>query len=143
MKKKLTATDLMVGDWVMYNPNVFIEDEYEPPKKPYPERIETGEEIDCAIEECYFPIPLTVDILLKNGWIEESEGVFTYFKSAADGFIKIRLEDRDDGEWRLLVVNYDKFNDSDIFFSIDKSFLKVHQLQHAMKLCGIKKEIEL
>ena len=29
----LTEKELMIGDWVMYNPNVFIEDEYESTKK--------------------------------------------------------------------------------------------------------------
>ena len=38
----LTRKELMLGDWVMYNPNVFIEDEYEPAKDSYPTKIESG-----------------------------------------------------------------------------------------------------
>ena len=45
----LTRKELMLGDWVMYNPNVFIEDEYEPAKDSYPTKIESGEDIDLAI----------------------------------------------------------------------------------------------
>ena len=59
----LTGKEIMVGDWVMYNPNVFIEDEYEPTKEWFPTQINSGEDIDLAIEGCYTPIPLTTDIL--------------------------------------------------------------------------------
>ena len=62
----LTEKELMIGDWVMYNPNVFIEDEYEPYQEWYPMKITSGEGIELAIEGCYAPIPLTTDILVKN-----------------------------------------------------------------------------
>lgn len=52
----------------MYNPNVFIEDEYEPSKEWFPTRINNGEDIDLAIEGCYMPIPITMQILEKNGF---------------------------------------------------------------------------
>lgn len=55
----MKPNELMVGDWVMYNPNVFVEDEYEPTKECYPTRISNGADIDLAVEGCYTPIPLT------------------------------------------------------------------------------------
>ena len=68
--KTLTEKDLMIGDWVMYDPNVFIEDEYEPHKEPYPSQIQSAEEIADAVNECYSPLPLTAEILEKNGFIK-------------------------------------------------------------------------
>ena len=70
---KLTAQDLQIGDWVMYNPNVFIEDEYVPTQEQYPTQIKNGEDIDLAIEGCYTPIPITPEIL-ENNEFEYQEG---------------------------------------------------------------------
>ena len=133
----------MIGDWVMYNPNVFIEDEYEPTKECYPTRIQSGDDIDLAEESCYSPIPLTKEILEKNGFEKISKELYVYYNRAGDGYIKVRLSDLQDGEWELSVDNYDKFNDSHSQFTIDRCFLKVNELQHALRLCGINKEIEI
>lgn len=139
----MEAKDLQIGDWVMYNPNAFIEDEYEPTKEWFPTQINSGEDIDLAIENCYASIPLTPEILEKNGFENISKELYMYYSSAADGYIKVRLYDLLDGEWGLSIDNYDKFNDSHVRYTFDRCFLKVHKLQHALKLCGIDKEIEL
>lgn len=89
------------------------------------------------------PIPLTPEILLKNEFNKLSNELYVSYSSAEDGYIKIRLCDLQDGEWELLVDNYDKFNDSHSTFSNDRCFLKVHELQHALRFCGIEKEIVL
>lgn len=123
----LTGNELMIGDWVMYNPNVFIEDEYESTKEWFPTQINSGEDIDLAIEGCYDSIPLTTEILEKNGFIES------------------HVNER----FSLYTLIYD-----DISFSLKYvrsvfqwlgplDFKYVHELQHALKLCGIKKEIAL
>ena len=129
--KKLTCCDLMIGDWVMYDPNVFIEDEYEPYKEPYPCQIESGVQIDDAVNECYSPIPLTVEILEKNG-----------FKKHRDIFYR-------------LAIHIDEFNgfmftlgkDLDGVFCLQSNrfvrFTYVHELQHALRLCGVDNEIVL
>ena len=118
--------ELMIGDWVMYNPNVFIEDEYEPTKDCYPIQIKNGEDIDLAIEDCYNHIPLTVEILEKNGWIRESWVNYRqeWWLNAKDFYI-IRNSDRDVLHHEFLKFNY------------------VHELQHALRVCNIDKEIEL
>lgn len=119
----------MVGDWVMYDPNVFIEDEYEPTHKMYPAKIESGEDIDCAINDCYSPIPLTVEILYKNG-----------FDCDEDGFIS----------YNEFAINFgrDPFEEGPnlLFVWVGNSHVElhyVHELQHALRLCQIEKEIEI
>jgi hypothetical protein len=72
------------------------------------------------------PIPLTLEILEKNGFTKHAYGFsFQYLKL--------------DGNLR---------NDDTVYFTItisgkDITIDYVHQLQHALRLCGIKKEIEL
>lgn len=124
----LTEKELMIDDWVMYNPNVFIEDEYESVKEWFPVRINSGEDIDLAIEGCYTPIPLTTDILEKNGFRKEldDDGVHFSYTLITDG-ISFSLK------YALSVFQW--------LGPLD--FKYVHELQHALKLCEIKKEIEL
>ena len=124
----LTEKELMIGDWVMYNPNVFIEDEYEPYQEWYPMKITSGEGIELAIEGCYAPIPLTTDILEKNGFRKEldDDGVHFRYTLITDG-ISFSLK------YVLSVFQW--------LGPLD--FKYVHELQHALRLCGIKKEFEL
>ncbi len=92
-------------------------------------------------------IPTTPKILMKNMFEktldEDDVECYRYYNRAADGYIKITLYDGHDGDWRLEIVNYDKFNDHEISYKNEFSFLKVHELQHALRLCGIEKTIEL
>lgn len=124
----LTEKDLMIGDWVMYNPNVFIEDEYETAKEWFPTQINNGEDIDLAIEGCYAPIPITMQILEKNGFKKglDDDGVHFRYILITDG-ISFSLK------YVLSVFEW--------FGPLD--FKYVHELQHVLRLCGIKKEIEL
>ena len=116
----------MIGDWVMYNPNVFIEDEYEPAKESYPIQITSGEDIDLAIEDCYSSIPITKEILEKNGFVEEH----TY--TAPQSLLYSGLADTDN-LW--IEVSDDGYFEGEIKF--------VHQLQHALRLCGVNREVEI
>lgn len=124
----LTEKEIMIGDWVMYNPNVFIEDEYESAKEWFPTRINNGEDIDLAIEGCYAPIPITMQILEKNGFKKEldDDGVHFRYTLITDG-ISFSLK------YVLSVFEW--------LGPLD--FKYVHELQHVLRLCGIKKEIEL
>ena len=131
--------ELMIGDWVYYNPNVFIEDEYEPTKPIKITKITSGEDIDLAIEGCYSPIPLTPEILEKNG-----------FKHIE----RIPIMGSEIGTWRS-----DKLGGATIkkyLIGIEKTIFcliaghskigdiyHLHELQHALRLCGIEKEITL
>lgn len=51
---KLSIEYLMVGDYVYYDGNVFIEDEYEPAVELEIVKILNGDDIDLAYEECFY-----------------------------------------------------------------------------------------
>ena len=97
--------------------------------------IHLGRRIDdtyyCEREYELEPVPLTPEILEKNGWIKDGHedhfgDSYNYNNSEIWGWID---EDGMDigfqGENTCISVKY------------------VHQLQHALRLCGINKEIEL
>lgn len=129
--------ELQIGDWVWYNPNVFNEDEYELPKGCYPTKIESGEDIDLAIEGCYEPIPITHEILLKNEFMESRQG---------DLFFVVENKNNETlaiisyfPSYRLEIESWD-----DLIGSFESGGIKyIHQLQQAMRLCGITKEIKI
>ena len=79
------------------------------------------------------PIPLTSEILEKNGFIlkEEEEGLY--------GVVVEPYYSRDD-------VPFEVFCDGEpfaIWFKDPVNIKYVHQLQHALRLCEIEKEIVL
>lgn len=130
----LSEKDLMIDDWVMYDPNVFIEDEYVPAKECYPTKIETGEDIDSAVEGCYYPIPITPEILEKNGFVKvENTQASAIMYSFKDTLFRIKVYDFS----QVTIDSYYTGGSCDVFIS------SVHELQHALRLCGISKEIEL
>ena len=131
--KRLKCCDLMIGDYVIFDPNVFNnnEDEYEPTKEPYPCRIESGEQIDKAVNGCYSPIPLTAEILEQNGFVKFRD-IFYRFAVHIDEF---------NGFWFTLGSDFDG-----VFCLQSNRFVRfayVHELQHALRLCGVDKEITL
>lgn len=131
--KTMEAKELMIGDWVLYNPNVFIEDEYEPPKPCYPTKIDSGEDLDLAIEDCYAPIPLTSEILEKNGLEKEAHRYGIY-----DDYYDFEMYEYNDGTW---LVSY---HCCEMQLQNEQLLIcYVHQLQHFMRHCGIEKEIVL
>ena len=124
----MKATDLMIGDWVLYagKPNIITE----------VSEIIHGEATVCFVGNNYManmdeikPIPITKEILEKNGW----KKLETAYWWRGDG-ISVLLDMYDERYgWCL---------------SIDRNHIPfdckyVHQLQQAMRLCGITKEIEL
>lgn len=130
----MKTKELMIGDWV-----------YGTEKKKYGrvDKLDNYELEDCDI----VPIPLTAEILEKNGFLLHNSA--SYFKEYmwttggideyADVYIEVGKDQQDNWRWDNL-----KFKVH--FFSGDVSLMKmhyVHELQHALKLCKIDKEIEL
>ena len=131
----MKAKDLMIGDWV-YNP--FTRKKL---------RLTFGRDIDLTEGLCLEPIPLTAEILEKNGFEElmnESE------VSAA----RFGRKPEPTGVWQYGFGRFDS-----VAYVPDQSFLRikfmegcqadianikyVHELQHALRLCGVEKEINL
>ena len=132
----MKATDLMIGDLVLY---VDREGEIETPCKIHSlnqnrewsaqilnsEFIFQSDNNECSVEECLRPILLTSDILKKNGWVlDEIDGSYRNY----DNHFWIGGRN---APWVIMISN------------ICEEFNYVHELQHALKLCGIEKEIVL
>jgi len=84
------------------------------------------------------PIPLTPKILEKNGWTYNDEDE----KFAPQTWVGggLMLQDADDGGYRIVVTSdYDDEDTNNTPFVI----LYVHELQHALRLRRIEKEIVL
>ena len=98
------------------------------------------------------PIPLTPDILEKNGFVyKEDDRILTggFYQFVGEGkregyFILIKFYDGTIGDAKVLVkihtessyrIGVNGIHSCDIEY--------VHELQHALRLCGIEKEIEL
>lgn len=121
----MDARELMIGDIVMYDPNVFAEDEYEPHHKCYAKKIESGEDIDLSIEGCYEPIPLTREMLELNGFkmrerfqYSEDEWIESFVNLECT--FKVLFSDKDGFLWNGCDINY------------------IHELQQALRLAGFK-----
>lgn len=140
---KIDIRDLRVGNWVYYDPNVFIEDEYEPTKEIEISQIESGEDIDLIIEDCYAPIPLTKEILEKNGFKEGRFGVYSY--RLVDGNDYVYLNDIfTELEYENVCHNYD--DPDEVNYGSNMEFpkpLELHQLQNILRDLGIEKEITI
>lgn len=121
----MKASELMLGDWV-------LETEFD---RNRPARVEIIEPTRVWLEggktytpiDGVKPIPLTAEILEKNGFEKTSRylnGIGTYDYWQIDGFFA--LTSNGNG-FKAMFVNLDY----------------VHQLQHALRLCGIDKDIEI
>ena len=126
----MKANELMIGDWVQDRSGAkmkIMNIEYHCTRVLY-----NGEELilACFEQANLRPIPITPEILEKNGF-KEYDGL--YRLDIADG----------------VFVNAD-FKSKEPFVSVHNTCYRaipicwyLHQLQHALRLCGIDKEIEL
>ena len=132
----MKATDLMIGDWVsIIEPDDFngyigkviitnAEINY------IMVRIPDMHPHDVFVEDLQ-PIELTEEILKKNGFLVDSNGIFYLKENLKFGLKK----DVDYGYWFInRADNYKEYICTCDF---------VHELQHLLKLCKIEKEIEL
>lgn len=149
--------ELRIGDWVLKDLNYYEEDPNYTRLNYQPFKIETGEDIDLACEtncigdaDVYQPMPLTEEILLKNG----------LHGSKKEGHMSC-LVDIAEGDWWSVQVNFNEEWMTEkgwiknirvqscsgaIFNEMSKQTIGgrifyVHELQHLMEDAGIEKEI--
>lgn len=134
----MKANELMIGDWVQGNP---CGQHCDRNNKTYYKiaLLDIGNHCwgysvcGAIVELKYddiFPIPLTPEILKKNG-----------FEKEWDEDIILMVRD-------TIIVetgnNYKLYKDGKMYLrGVLAPLYYVHQLQHALRLCGIEKEIEL
>ncbi len=141
---KLTCQDLMVGDWVNYkSPSS---------GKLHPIKIENiyGVEFNCEVEDWNIisgksisdtePIELTEEILAKNGFIFNNG--YAVLQVSEDTYLDFY---KNEHRLRKVWEGIDEWNNHakvrDVSFVCQCYY--VHEFQHALRLAGVQKEIEL
>lgn len=134
----MKANELMVGDWVR-----IVDDDTDQSFEtritgvsgigniyaPLPD----GEHAYPFGVDCIEPISITPEILEKNFGSARNGGYFE-----GDEFYELFIREINDGTW---IIKHDN-----IEFSLPRQQVMVsyvHELQHALRLCGIDKEIVL
>ena len=141
----MKAKDLMLGDWVVYDGDV----EYINPIKIEGMDIATESLITSDRDDVGFdgiqPIPITPEILKKNGFKLKEEGeTYSEYVSVWDEISIISF-----AFYKETLCGVDTLLECELGFAgglnrIHHCHIKyVHQLQHALRLCGIGKEIRL
>ena len=131
---KLTAQDLQIGDWVLYNnePNIIAE----------VSEIIQGEAEVCFAVSNYManideikPFPITPEILENNGFEKLEEKYYRRFLEEKGYYESVRVYFDEEPNVAVRVLDGSEF----------KGRIKyIHELQQAMRLCNIKgKEIKL
>ena len=129
------AEDLMIGDWLFYkgpfNAFPFKVEQITKNKVGYHAEPNESRIYYVRLCECY-PIPLTPEILEKNGFRKMKWKSNAYVNSESEAaYICFSIGD---------YTNLWGGGDQDYVWITVKH---VHQLQHALRLCGIKKDIQL
>ena len=136
----MKANELMIGDWV-HCPSLVDEVENDNGNMQIKQlRIA---DLDCdSFKELQYneiePIPLTTEILLKNGFKTNGNGITAAFCSEDKHAILEISEHYHYDEIKIEGGFYWTYCEHDII-----RLRYVHDLQHALKLCGIEKQIEL
>lgn len=129
----MKANELMIGDWVLDG------------KKPAQiagimcdDLFETTLSLGVG-GESISPIPLTAEILEKNGFRKDL--MYFYLNIDDEKLLEFYTHEKRLRLWFDGVDEWVKATIKDLLFQCQCKY--VHQLQHALRLCGIEKEIEL
>ena len=129
----LKVSDLSVGDWVrvinQFNAQI---DGYHSVSGSLSLKTRQGNLVHYRLEDIH-PIPITAEILEKNGFVKNGEyNVWSIGNLKDIPFIGISLSRP---SMRVKGLGTDVFLDNKVVY--------VHQLQHALRLAGVDKEINL
>ena len=126
----MKATELMIGDWVG---RVFDDKRIDYRQVDW---IRTGE-IGMRYQKvwaigCIEPIPLTAEILEKDGWERDIDKEWEYNNSHILPHYCYQWEKRN-----VKIEMYAGLEGFTISLIIGRRFYAVHELQHALRLCGL------
>lgn len=151
----LKATNLMIGDWLYAiddngetHPCRVNNLEYDYTNKRDEFSLDfygTGFKPVCPVAFKVEPIPITPEILKQNGFkndFYEEESVADYHTIRLEGYSLKHKIGRIDG-YLVTWCNGGANVTTDLRGCIQKDISYVHELQHALKLCKIDKEITL
>lgn len=130
----MKAKDLMIGDWVVWATRPTKIDAIAEGGFSVHLKDEGWQSID-AIE----PIKLTPEILEKNGF--EIRGKRKYFLVPNDPSLAIKREPIIGANGNSFLIGHFWERNKEFRWFAETDY--VHELQHALRLCGIEKEIEL
>jgi hypothetical protein len=133
----MKANDLMVGDYISVKPSGMpIKVAAVHHKKVAYHAVVN--KLEWVRESLLEPIPLTPDILEKNGWFYNNEDEKFFPQTWVGGGLMLQGAD-DCGYCIVVTSDYDDEDTNVTPFII----LYIHELQHALRLRRIKKEIKL
>lgn len=130
----MDAKDLMIGDWVMTEVGIMRVAQIF--KNHIDCNVPTGSKIwkITTIE----PIPLTPEILEKNGFKRVRDKLGRVFYSIADDYFDLTIDEITDSIWCI------EYDDLEAHFPTCRNLVAhVHELQHVLRLCGVEKEITI
>ena len=140
----MKANELMIGDLVYYSYlNQFVtkvidvcshgEEPFIRCQRDSKDKLSVPGKFEDFHVDILRPILLTTEILEKNGWILKEFGCHKQFQYSFEDY---------DTEI-ILKIDYEKPTFIVSFFRASFELKYVNELQHALKLCGIEKEIVL
>lgn len=137
----MKASDLQIGDYIKFNGDIYIIEELS--AKGWVHLI-NKDKIRLSLPSDYIldyiePIPLTQKILERNGFKESKYGEMILDEELDTSEIYLVFE-----IYLVLEPNYD---DTYYWWKVNNELItkikSVHELQHALRLCGINKEIDI
>ena len=136
--QELKATDLMVGDWVStgYTMSKVISI-HTRASSIYKRGVVDLEDIDNIQVSGLQPIPITPEILEKNGFELDADGFSIYYSWEFLKNGQVTMKKDIDGDYELHITDRDSICKVRIYINY------VHELQHALRLYRIDKEIEI
>lgn len=148
----MEITDLQINDWVYdksFTPSNFpcriysIEGRYPRRDKDFNDKplidVWVGDGFLTSHIENIEPIPLTTEILVKNGFAMEQERPCKIYRlwlgdCYEEGFVCIAYHNFDDGQHISLHI---EAIPPHVLSTLTIEFTYVHELQHALRLCGL------
>ena len=138
----LKISDLSVGDWVQDNYDNYIKVAgiWQDGNLNYQVDILRDGRIGTVVPCNIHPIPITAEILEKNGW--STDGMYAFLRIDEHRHLEYYYHEH---RLRKYYCGVDEWQNhakvTDITFAVH--CYSVHQLQHALRLAGVDKEINL